>query len=186
VVQIDDKRLLADLNSLKEFGRCGTGVDRTAFTSPDMATRNWLCGRLKEAGLEAVMDDVGNVLGSWPGVSRTVLIGSHIDTVPKGGWLDGALGVVYGLEIARACRLALPSSPTGVDVISFQEEEGSFLPLMGSRAFCGEVSDAEMDGAADAAGRSLRAAIAEAGLEGRPRARLDPTRHGAFLEAHIE
>jgi N-carbamoyl-L-amino-acid hydrolase len=186
VVQIEGDRLLADLNALRNFGRCGTGVDRTAFTEPDLAARNWLCDRLADAGLDAVLDKFGNVVGSWPGVDRAVLIGSHTDTVPRGGWLDGALGVIYGLDIARACRAALPSSAIGVDVVSFQEEEGAYLPLMGSRAFCGEVTDAEMDGAVNAEGRPLRVAIADAGLADRGRARLDLSRHTAFLEAHIE
>ena len=112
---------------------------RTAFTEPDLAARNWLCDRLADAGLDAVLDKFGNVVGSWPGVDRAVLIGSHTDTVPRGGWLDGALGVIYGLEIARACRAALPSSAIGVDVVSLQQLVVVGRPLLGANELGGII-----------------------------------------------
>lgn len=180
MTDIDGARLLSDLRHLATFGKLGTGVDRPAFGDADLAARAWLRDRMEEAGLDAEIDNVGNVYGRAQHSRQTILIGSHSDSVPKGGWLDGALGVIYGLEIARA------AGGSGVDVISFQEEEGAYLPLMGSRAFCGEVMEAEIDGAVNAEGRTLRDAIADSGLAGRPPARLDPARHSAFLEAHIE
>ena len=188
MMTIDGARLLKDLRELAGFGSFGTGVDRPAFSDADMAARRWVCDRLAQAGLDAAIDNVGNVLGRAD-ADRAVLIGSHTDTVPKGGWLDGALGVVYGIEIARTVRqadIAAGAGGTGVDVISFQEEEGAFLPLMGSRAFCGEVSGAEFDAASNGEGRGLRQAIADWGLDGNPPARVDAKRHTAYLEAHIE
>ncbi len=185
MVNIDGARLLSDLRHLATFGRFETGVDRPAFSDADMAARNWLRQRMVEAGLDAAIDNVGNVYGRAKDAARTILIGSHSDSVPKGGWLDGALGVVYGLEIARAVAGA-GAAAAAIDVISFQEEEGAYLPMLGSRAFCGEVTAEEIDGAADASGRTLRDAIADSRLSGRPPARLDPGRHAAFLEAHIE
>lgn len=68
-----------------------------------------------------------------PRADKAVLIGSHTDTVPKGGWLDGALGVGYALEIARSTIEAGDGAMTGVDVISFEDEEGTYLPFLGSR-----------------------------------------------------
>jgi len=184
-VAIDGGRLLTDLRTLAGFGRFETGVDRPAFSDADIASRRWVRDRMTESGLDAAIDNVGNVLGRSE-AARAVLIGSHTDSVPKGGWLDGALGVVYGIEIARAVNEAGVAGGVGVDVISFQEEEGRFLPLLGSRAFCGEVAEAEIDAAADAAGHTLRQAIADCGLEKNPPARVEPARHVAYLEAHIE
>lgn len=186
MVNIDGARLLSDLRRLATFGKFGTGVDRPAFSDADMAAREWLRQRMIEAGLDAAIDNVGNLYGPAKEAARTILIGSHSDSVPKGGWLDGALGVVYGLEIARAVAAAGLPGGAGIDVISFQEEEGAYLPLLGSRAFCNQVSEAEIDAAANADGHSLRDAIAECGLASHKPARLDPARHAAFLEAHIE
>jgi len=186
MLAIDDDRILADLRTLAGFGKLGTGVDRTSFTEADMAARQWLCGRMAEAGLEAAIDGVGNVYGRTAGVRAAVLLGSHTDSVPGGGWLDGALGVIYGVEIARACRLARASATIGVDVVSFADEEGTFLPLLGSRSFCGELSDEELTGARNSAGAALSKRLADLGLGARPPARLDPSRYRAYLEAHIE
>jgi N-carbamoyl-L-amino-acid hydrolase len=175
MIQIDSQRLIADLRRLATFGSVGTGVDRPAYSAADVAARRWLEGRMREAGLEAAIDRYGNVYGRSPGASRAVLIGSHTDSVPKGGWLDGALGVIYGLEIARAC--IEQRSPAAVDVISFEEEEGRYLPLLGANSFCGLP-----EGTVPPA---LREALAGSGFKGEP-ARLDKARHIAYLEAHIE
>ena len=77
---------------MRASARFETGVDRVAFSAADIAARRWLVAKLQAAGLDAAMDRVGNVLGRYPDVATAVLIGSHTDTVPKGGWLDGALG----------------------------------------------------------------------------------------------
>ncbi len=95
MIRIDGKRLLADLRELASIGGFSTGVDRVALSAPDIEARRWLVGRLRTAGLQASMDRVGNVLGRAPDAKQAILIGSHTDTVPKGGWLDGALGVGY-------------------------------------------------------------------------------------------
>jgi N-carbamoyl-L-amino-acid hydrolase len=135
------------------------------------------------AGLNATIDAVGNVLGRAPGEGEGVLIGSHTDTVPKGGWLDGALGVMYGLEIARAILAA--DNAAIVDVISFQDEEGTFLPCLGSKSLCREVADEDVDQARSPAGDSLREVLARAEI-GAEHMRLERGRYRAYLEAHIE
>ena len=175
MIQIDPQRLLADLRKLATFGRVGTGVDRPAYSEADIAARRWLEGRMREAGLEAAIDRYGNVYGRTPRAARAVLIGSHTDSVPKGGWLDGALGVIYGLEIARAC--IEQRGGAAVDVVSFEEEEGRYMPLLGANAFCG-LPEGTLSPA-------LREALAASGFNGEP-ARLDKARHIAYLEAHIE
>jgi len=134
-MSIQPERLLKDMRALAEIGRFRTGVHRPALSRSDMEARAWLRGKMIDAGLQADIDGVGNVYGRMRGRSRSVLIGSHSDTVPYGGWLDGALGVIYGLEIARC--FAGMKGPLGIDVVSFQDEEGTFFPFLGSRAFCG-------------------------------------------------
>jgi N-carbamoyl-L-amino-acid hydrolase len=185
IPRINPARLLADLRALAQFGKVGTGVDRISFSPPDIEARIWLRGRMQEAGLEARIDRVGNLYGRYPGVKRAVVIGSHTDSVPKGGWLDGALGVMYGLEIARAFRDVGQTPRAGVDVVSFQDEEGTFLPCVGSRSFCGDVAEAEIAAAKSKDGTALLAAIAAAGYAGAPVLR-ESARHIAYLEAHIE
>src|SRR3984957_20666687 len=101
---IDGSRVVADLKRLAEFGRYETGVDRPTYSPVDVASRHWLAGKFAEAGLEPVIDGIGNVFGRAPNATRRLLVGSHSETQPKGGWLDGALGVIYALEVARAFR----------------------------------------------------------------------------------
>lgn len=182
---INGARLIADLRELSGFGQVGTGVDRTAFSPPDAASREWLRDRMARAGLEARIDRVGNVFGRYPKVGRAVVIGSHTDSVPKGGWLDGAYGVICGLEIARSLSESGGAPKLGVDVASFQDEEGTFLPFLGSRSFCNDLSEADIAGAKSKDGTALAAALSAAGY-GAETVRLDPLRHSAYLEAHIE
>ncbi len=182
--RINAIRLIADLRSLARFGQAGTGVDRIAFSPQDQAARQWLRGRMAEAGLDAGIDRLGNVVGRYPDVRRAVLIGSHTDTVPKGGWLDGAYGVICGLEIARSL-LERGAAGLGVDVASFQDEEGTFLPFLGSRSFCGDLSETDLAAVKSKDGTPLAAALESAAYTG-PAAKYDPARHAAYLEAHIE
>ena len=185
-IQINPERLVGDLRKLAEFGKVGTGVHRLAFSQEDIDARNWLCRRMAEAGLDAAVDGVGNVFGRSPVAGPCVLIGSHVDSVPNGGWLDGALGVIYGLEIARATLDSANGSAGAVDVIAFQDEEGTYLPLLGSRSFCAELDEAEIDAAHNPAGGPLRDALNAGDFTAKARARIDNDRYRAYLEAHIE
>lgn len=181
MARIDAARLLGDLHRLAEFGRWKTGVHRPTYSADDMAAREWFAGRLREEGLAAEIDGIGNVLGRSPNRGPALLIGSHIETQPHGGWLDGALGVIYGLEIARA----LPDR--AIDVIAWADEEGHFSSCLGSRSFIGDLDDAAIDAARNKYdGTPLRAALAGAGLTGLRRATLPPERYRGYLEAHIE
>jgi N-carbamoyl-L-amino-acid hydrolase len=182
---INAERLLGDLRALAKIGQYETGVHRPAFSRDDVAARNWTLDKLRDIGLEAVMDGVGNVYGRMTGVDQAVLVGSHTDTVPYGGWLDGALGVVYALEIAR-CVAEDGAKRIGVDVVSFQDEEGTFLGFVGSCLFCGEDVSVAMAAARSKDGQMLPQAIADAGLSGKATRQLDTRRHRAFFEAHIE
>ena len=185
MVTIDPNRLLSDLRALREFGAVDTGVVRQSLTEVDLAARTWLVERMTAAGLLAEIDGVGNVFGRSPAAGPALLVGSHSDTQPTGGWLDGALGTIYGLEIARACREEGDGSALVVDAVAWIDEEGTFGSCLGSRSFCGLVSADEIAQARNAAGTSLTEAWRIAGLDG-VASPLDPTRYRGYLEAHIE
>jgi N-carbamoyl-L-amino-acid hydrolase len=184
-IAIDGDRLLSDLRHLASFGKVGTGVNRRALSAIDMEARAWLVGRMQAAGLATRIDGIGNVIGHTPH-ARRILIGSHSDTVPNGGWLDGALGVIYGLEVARAFMEQGGSGDIGIEIVSFSDEEGCFSTLLGSRSFTGELDWAKAVDAVNEDGTRLEDALAAAGLAGQGPARIDPAVHAAFLEAHIE
>jgi N-carbamoyl-L-amino-acid hydrolase len=177
---IDTTAFLRDLHELRRIGAFRTGVHRPTFSPQDMESRRWLIDRLSACGLEASIDGIGNVYGRHPGPGPHLLVGSHIETQNEAGWLDGALGVVAGVALARA---GLP-----VDVCAFADEEGHFDGgFLGSRSILGELSEEEIDRSTSRNdGTPLRAALREAGLEGKPRMRLEPGRHKGFLEMHIE
>lgn len=183
---IDPERLLTDLRTLRSIGAQGPGVVRPAFSEKDMEARRWLAGRFAEAGLLSEIDGVGNVLGRSTHPGRALLIGSHSDTQPTGGWLDGALGVIYALEVARALGADATTRSLPVDAVSFQDEESRFLGCLGSRSLIGALTEDMEAHARDRDGVTLGAAIEAAGLGGTPRLRLDPVRYAGFVEAHIE
>ena len=183
---INPERLLSDLRTLRGIGAEGRGVVRPAFSATDMEARRWLAQRFTEAGLESGIDGVGNVFGRSRHPGKALLIGSHSDTQPTGGWLDGALGVIYALEVARALSEDDATRHLPLDAVSFQDEESRFLGCLGSRSLIDDLS-AEQEGAAvDRDGVRLADALAAAGLRDTPRLRLDPARYAGFVEAHIE
>ena len=184
MIRIDGRRLLADMRKLAEFGKVGTGVNRPAFSAADMEARAWLLEQMTDAGLDSELDGVGNVFGRSRADGPGVLIGSHSDSVPRGGWLDGAMGVLYGIEIARAD--SENANRRAVDVVAFEDEEGSYLPLLGSRSFCDDLEINEINEARNTSGEPLVAAIANAGIAERPPVRFEDGRYRAYLEAHIE
>ena len=177
---IDTAHFLRDLNALRQIGAFKTGVHRPTFSPQDMDSRHWLMARMVEVGLEPTMDGIGNVYGRHPGPGPHLLVGSHIESQNEAGWLDGALGMMAALALARA---GLP-----VDVCAFADEEGHFEGgFLGSRSFIGDLTDAEMDRARSRNdGSPLRDALAAAGLAGLPRLTVEPGRHKGFLELHIE
>ena len=175
----DTDRFLADLDALRRIGAFKTGVHRPTYTPQDMESRRWLMERMAEAGLQPEMDGIGNVLGRHPGPGPKLLSGSHIESQNEAGWLDGALGVVAALALARA---GLP-----VDVVAFADEEGHYGGFIGSRSFTGLLEESEVDRLANRYhGKTLRQALDEAGLAGRPRMRMEAGRYKGFVEMHIE
>lgn len=178
---VDPKRFLADLHGLRQFGASGVGrgVVRPAYSEADIAARDWLAARMVDAGLAVRFDAMGNLFGLADGPS--LLLGSHSDSQPTGGWLDGALGVVAALEVARACH---ESGGPAVSVVSFQDEEGRFGVTTGSAVWSGGLSLADADDLRDHDGVVLRDARAALGARvGDP---VDAGQFTGFVELHIE
>jgi N-carbamoyl-L-amino-acid hydrolase len=187
MAEINGERLLSDLRTLAGFGAYKGGVHRPTLSQPDIAARLWFAERLREAGLEAEIDGIANILGKSRAGGRTLLAGSHLESQNHAGWLDGALGCVYALEAARALAADPATRHLGLDVAVFCDEEGHFGSFLGSRAFIGAGEERELAGAVDPVrGLTLAAALAAAGFAGRPLLRIDPARYAGFLEAHIE
>jgi N-carbamoyl-L-amino-acid hydrolase len=178
--QINADRLLGELYALRRVGEYKTGVHRPALSADDLRSREWLTEKLTQAGLTAEIDGIANVYG-WNGsAGRKLLMGSHLETQPHAGWLDGAMGVIFALEAARTIG-------GGIDVAAWFDEEGWFGSFPGSRSFCGLLGDAEIDTMKRRGDDvPLRAALDKAGLAGKPRVRGEPARYVGYLEAHIE
>ncbi|MEM8729922.1 MAG: hydantoinase/carbamoylase family amidase [Pseudomonadota bacterium] len=180
-MQIEPERFINDLHHLRQFGASGVGrgVVRPAYSAADLDARDWLAGRMADAGLTPAWDTYGNLFGLADAPS--LLLGSHSDSQPEGGWLDGALGVVAGLEIARAARAA--GSPA-VSVVSFQDEEGRFGVTTGSAIWSGQITGDAADQLTDAEGVSL--ITARRVLGNRNTGHVDPGQFTGFVELHIE
>ncbi len=177
---INADRLLADLHALRRIGEYETGVHRPTYSDVDMQARHWVAGRLADAGLTTDIDGIGNVFGRGAGSGPKLLLGSHLETQNHAGWLDGAMGVIFGLEVARALG-------GGIDVAGWADEEGHYGSFLGTRSFCGLVTEAEIDRCRNVGdGTPLRTALAHAGLADKPRVVIDPADYRGYLEAHIE
>jgi N-carbamoyl-L-amino-acid hydrolase len=183
---VDGARVLADLNALRAIGAYKTGVHKPTFSEPHMRSLQWLAQRLPEAGLDAEIDGIGNVLGTSTKTGPKLLAGSHLESQNYAGWLDGPLGVVYALEAARVINVD-PSTNGSVEVAAWCDEEGHFGSFLGSRSYVGALTEADIDAARDrSSGRTMREALREVGLAGRPRVTAERGRHIGYLEAHIE
>jgi N-carbamoyl-L-amino-acid hydrolase len=185
-LHVDGARVLADLNTLRGIGAYKTGVHKPTFSEPHMRSLQWLAQRLPEAGLTAEIDGIGNVLGTATKSGPKLLAGSHLESQNFAGWLDGPLGVVYALEAARVIN---PDSNANgaVEVAAWCDEEGHFGSFLGSRSYVGGVTEADIDAARDRnGGRTMREALRDVGLAGRPRAKAERGRSIGYFEAHIE
>ncbi len=186
LVRINTERMLADLRALARFGKLNTGVGRVSYSETDTRSREWLRECMTRAGLQTSIDYVGNLFGRTPGDRPAILIGSHTDTVPVGGWLDGALGVIYGLEIARAVMEGGLQDRICVEVVSFMDEEGTYLPCVGSLQFCEQIGPDKLAEGRSLAGETLLDAIARCGYADNPLRTVKSASYSAYLEAHIE
>ncbi|HET6831410.1 MAG TPA: Zn-dependent hydrolase [Solirubrobacterales bacterium] len=191
---IDADRVLADLDALAERTGGSGGARRVCWTEEWQAARELLRDRLAEIGVGAVeVDEAGNLWARLDGRDReapALALGSHLDSVPAGGPLDGALGVIAALGALRSWAGAAGPPPRDLVLIDFADEEGSRFgrSLFGSSALAGTLDPAELRDLADAEGRPIAEVLAACGVE-LERAtdahrRLDAI--GAYLELHIE
>jgi hydantoinase/carbamoylase family amidase len=194
VIAISLPRLTSRINALARFGALpGGGVTRPCWSPPHEEARAWLLGEMRAAGLATWVDSAGNIFGALGAralVPETpaVVTGSHIDTVPEGGVLDGALGVLAGLECLQViCETNTPHRRP-LAVAAWSDEEGRYGSLFGSRAFCGLLDVASVDEMAAVDGTRLVDAMARAGFDAH-RAADAKAPEGAvasYVELHIE
>jgi hydantoinase/carbamoylase family amidase len=190
---VDADRVLADLQELAAAsGGEHAGAKRLAWSEDWTAAREWLLGKLGALdGVSVDRDEAGNLWAELPGGGDGfVTVGSHIDAVPSGGWLDGALGVMAALGVLRALASADAPPPVTVRLVDWADEEGARFgrSLVGSSAVAGTLDPDDVRGLLDADGTTLQDAMAAVGvdLDGAAAAtsRLDGAR--AYLELHIE
>lgn len=190
-IRVDPERIKRDILELAEIGREreSRGIFRMAFSDADMAGKRWLSERIEGAGLELSLDGAANVSGTLSGETEPrLIVGSHIDTVPCAGALDGSLGVVTALECLRRMRELSITPHATIELIAFSDEEGRFGGMFGSEAFSGKLSLQRLRSAADLDGVKLWDAMQRVGLD--PIAALDAQRDPAtlagYFELHIE
>jgi len=187
---INTRRFLQDMETLSQIGATPQGgVNRPCFSQAHLEARAWFRQRSNEADLELRIDSAGNhsAILRQEGASQSLLVGSHLDSVPFGGRYDGALGVVSALEVIRAVKDAGLRLPCHLEVIDFTDEEGHHLPYLGSRALAGFIEPDEFQQPIH--GRpKFETGLALAGLteEGILAAKRNPASLAGYLELHIE
>jgi N-carbamoyl-L-amino-acid hydrolase len=188
---LQPRRTIAELKELRTLTGNADGAQRVAFTDTWVAARNWLKAKLAQLPVEVHQDPAGNLWATLAGESpRALLIGGHIDSVPNGGWLDGCLNVLAGLEVLRRIAAAGKRPPMTVRLVDWADEEGARFgrSLFGSSAFSGALVPDEVRHLKDRDGITLPDALARVGidLERAPDARAERANAAAYLELHIE
>lgn len=191
-LRINLDRLSRDLQDLAKIGfrEEDQGIYRMAFTAADMAGKAWLENRLHEAKLPSWRDGAENVWSRVDGLvpgRPAVIIGSHLDTVPCAGALDGSLGVLVGLECLRVLRERGVTLDCPVELVAFSDEEGRFGGMLGSEAVTGRVAPTRLQ-ESDLDGITVSQAMRVQGLDPNRilEAARDPRELSHYLELHIE
>ena len=194
MIAINATRLTRRLNDLARFGALpGGGVTRHCWGPAHEQARAWLLDEIRAAGLTGWVDGAGNIFGAI-GTDRfdtarpAVVTGSHIDTVPEGGTLDGALGVMAGLEALHTLAEQKVTPRRPLAVAAWSDEEGRYGSLFGSRAFCGLLDVSKIPEMAAVDGEKLVDVMRRAGFDpGRiPEAKAPAGAVAAYVELHIE
>jgi beta-ureidopropionase / N-carbamoyl-L-amino-acid hydrolase len=183
--------VLADLRELQRRTGDNNGAQRVCWTEPWRGARAYLTELLAEIGLAPEIDEAGNLWSYLEGEREPALaLGSHIDSVPDGGWLDGAYGVMAAVGVLRAWAQSGTRPPRTLAIVDFADEEGARFgrSLYGSSAVTGSLDAADLARAVDAEGRTAEDVLAENGvnLERAANSRSRLERIGAYLELHIE
>ena len=188
------RRVIADLQDLKQRTSDDRGAQRVAWGPVWRTARDWFEGHVRKLGLTAERDPAANLWVTLPGESpKSLIIGSHLDSVPGGGWLDGCLGVLAGLEVLRRVKESGKKPPFTLRVVDWADEEGARFgrSLTGSAASAGTLdAQGELAHLVDRQGVTLPAALQDNGvtLDGMMQARayFDRLDAAAYLELHIE
>jgi len=189
---LEPKRVVADLKELRSLTSDENGAQRVAFTKTWLTARTWLLQKLEALPVESHTDAAGNLWTTLPGESeRALLIGGHMDSVPNGGWLDGSLNVLAGLEILRRLDHQFHGQPpVTVRLVDWADEEGARFgkSLFGSSACSGTLNMDEARGLKDKDGIRLPDALKEIGVdfERVKESGRELKNAGAYLELHIE
>ena len=190
---IDGARVIRDLRELAERTSDAGGAQRVCWTDVWVEARAFLEELLDEINLGAELDEAGNLWAELEGADPSapaLAIGSHLDSVPSGGWLDGALGVMAGVGVLRAHASGDRPPPRTIALVDWADEEGARFgrSLFGSSAFSGSLDPGDLTGLEDADGVAIADALREHGVDleaaggaGRRRDRI-----GGYLELHIE
>jgi beta-ureidopropionase / N-carbamoyl-L-amino-acid hydrolase len=188
---LDPSRTVAELRELQELTGNEDGAQRVAWTDTWEQAREWLRGKIASTGAQEQIDEAGNQWFTLAGRSeRALLIGGHIDSVPNGGWLDGALNMTAGVEVLR--RIAEDGEPPlTVRLVNWADEEGARFgrSLFGSSAAAGSMADQdELRQRKDPNGTALPDALRKHGvdLDNALAARAQLESAAAYLELHIE
>jgi hydantoinase/carbamoylase family amidase len=191
-MSLDPKRTVAELKELRALTSDENGAQRVAWTDTWLKAREWFAAKLKELPVEHHYDAAGNNWATLPGESeKSLLIGGHLDSVPNGGWLDGSLDVLAGLEVMRRIASEFHGRPpVTVRLVDWADEEGARFgrSLLGSSAFAGTHSIEADRGRTDREGIRLEDALRRCGVEidKFPDAYKERKNAAAYLELHIE
>jgi beta-ureidopropionase / N-carbamoyl-L-amino-acid hydrolase len=143
LLRINSDRLRTDFDALAQIGTTGDGgVHRPTFSAAHLAARAWFREQVERAGLELRVDTAGNhsaFLACGKPNAPTLLLGSHLDSVPNGGRFDGALGVLCALEVLRVVKEQRAALTLNLEAIDFTDEEGTLVGLLGSAALTGKL-----------------------------------------------
>ena len=190
--QLNPRRTIDELKELRALTSDENGAQRVAFTANWAQARSWLAEKAPAAGAELERDAAGNLWMTLRGVSeKALLIGGHIDSVPNGGWLDGCLNTLAGLEILRRVAAQFDGKPpVTLRLVDWADEEGARFgkSLFGSSACSGNLDMAEARGLKDKDGITLPEALREQGIdfETVKDSNRQLAHAAAYIELHIE
>lgn len=189
---LDPKRVVSDLKELRTLTADERGAQRVAFTPTWVKARTWLEAKCREAGLECHRDPAGNFWATLRGGSpKELLIGGHIDSVPNGGWLDGCLNILAGLEVIRHIAATTGGTPPiTLRLVDWADEEGARFgrSLFGSSACAGSLELEAVRNLKDRDGITLPKALEGVGIDFEQvlDSRSELKNAAAYLELHIE
>ena len=187
---LNPNRTIAELKELRALTGDADGAQRVAWSDTWVRARAWLRAKLEELPVVIETDEAGNLWATLAGTSeQALLIGGHIDSVPNGGWLDGCLNILAGLEIVRRMAAA-GTPPVTVRLVDWADEEGARFghSLLGSSAFSGSLHPEDLHGLRDRSGTPMPEVLAAHGVELQHmlRARSRQANAAAYIELHIE